>query len=158
LDLIDYGDEAIVKSEHLRPSPIVYFTYPPLADRRTLDVSEFTEREIPKELLVDFFKERHPNRAMYMGTRNERVLVRLSHCDDTFLGENLEPSLAPFSFKKLTKTTTKKRNCWKKFKDLPSSQMLVITILEQNIDDYQTFCGSPLYCKMLAETFENATE
>ena len=36
--------------------------------------------------------------------------------------------------------------------------MLVITILEQNIDDYQTFCGSPLYCKMVAETFENATE
>lgn len=89
MDLIDYGDEAIVKSEHLRPLPIVYATYPPLADRRTLDVSEFTEREIPKELLVDFFKGRHPIRAMYMGTRNERMLVRLGHCDDTFLGENL---------------------------------------------------------------------
>jgi len=89
LDLIDYGDEAIVKSEHLRALPFVYATYPPLADRCTLDVSEFSKREIPKELLVNFFKERHPIRAMYMGTRNERMLVRLVNSDDTFLGENL---------------------------------------------------------------------
>ena len=89
LDLIDYGDEAIVKSGELRALPAAYAD-PPVAYRCTLDVSEFTEREIPKELLVDFFKERRPIRAVYMARINDRMLVRLVNCDDIFLGENLE--------------------------------------------------------------------
>ena len=90
LDLIDYGNEAIVDSEHLRAMPVAYAAFPPLAYRCTLAVSEFTGREIPKELLVDFFKERRPIRAFYMGTKNDRMLVRLANCDDMYLGENLD--------------------------------------------------------------------
>ena len=42
-DLIDYGDEPIVKSKHLRTLQVA--AYSPLAYRCTLDISEFTERE-----------------------------------------------------------------------------------------------------------------
>ena len=41
LDLIDYGDFAIVKSEHLRALPAAYAD-PSVAYRCTLDVSNFT--------------------------------------------------------------------------------------------------------------------
>jgi len=90
LDLIDYGDEAIVKSEHLRALPAAYVGFPPLAYRCTLYVDEFIGREIQEELLVDFFKERRPIRAVKMGTKNGRLLIRLVNCDDIYLGQNLE--------------------------------------------------------------------
>ena len=89
LILNDYGDEAFVKSEHLRALP-ADCAFPPLAYRCTLYVDELIGREIPTELLVDFFKERRPIRVFYMGTKNGRLLIRLANCDDIYLGENLE--------------------------------------------------------------------
>ena len=88
LHLVDYGDETIIKSEDLRALP-AYYVNPSVAYRCTLDVSKFIEREIPKEWVI-FFKERRPIRNIYMGTKNDQMLIRLVNCDDIFLGENCQ--------------------------------------------------------------------